>query len=451
MEVVLFHRYGKKGASSQTKPLKDLSRILPPDNYLAEEKRVTLLQQIREACILESARFDSLCLTALHNLINHSQNLPETSNSYYSQQGGFLDHALNRTESALNLFSQYLLVDDKAEFSEEQKLWQYALFSAALLQGVGKLQIDFLVELYDNNGQFLKQWNPLLENLSMVGSHYSYSFQKEQDAVFRQRLNILLARTLMPSSGFSWIASNSQVLAVWLALLNEDYYAAGTLGAILIRADALAIQRYFSQFHIRAYGSRGGRYGRAATFTGGTPDVNGMEQQIGIEFIQWLTKLLAKGELVINREHLLMVPGGLLMSEEVFKWFVSGHPDYTSWQAVRNGFLSLGLHRLAADGGLITRFEQNNNQQMHSGIVFANYAVALPPEVQLHNLSTGKTAPVTATDLIYMSKFNNYFTRQQATPAESAMLGLNSSGQWQAIVTPPAPGISRIPGALTGA
>ena len=447
----MFHRYEKKGATPQTKSLKDLSRILPPENYLAEEKRASLLQQIREACILEPARFDSLCLTAMNNLINHTQNLPETSNSYYSQQGGFLDHALNRTESALNLFSQYLLVDDKAEFSEEQKLWQYALYSAALLQGVGKLQIDFQIELYDNNGQFLKQWNPLLESLATVGSHYSYSFQKEQDPEFRQRLNILLARILMPSSGFAWIASNPQVLAVWLALLNEDYYAAGTLGAILIRADAIAIQRYFSHFYIRSYGSRGGRYGRAATFTGGTPDVSDKEQQIGIEFLQWLTKLLAQGEGVINKRSLLMVPGGLLMTEEVFKWFISGHPDYTSWQAVRNGFLSLGLHRLGADGSIISRFEQNNTQKMQSGVVFTNYAVALPPEVQLHNLSTGKTAPITATELIYLSKFNANFTPKQATPTESAMPGLNSSGQWQAIVTPPAPGVSYTPGALTGA
>ncbi len=88
---------------------------------------------------------------------------------------------------------------------------------------------------------------------------------------------------------------------------------------------------------------------------------------------------------------------------------------------------------------------------MHSGVVFANYAVALPPEVQLHNLSTGKTAPITATELIYLSKFNANFTPRKATPTESAMPGLNSSGQWQAIVTPPAPGVSCIPGALTGA
>jgi hypothetical protein len=69
----LFHRYGKKGASPQAKQLKDLSRILPPENYLAEEKRASLLQQIRETCILETTRFDSLCLTALHNLIIHSK------------------------------------------------------------------------------------------------------------------------------------------------------------------------------------------------------------------------------------------------------------------------------------------------------------------------------------------------------------------------------------------
>lgn len=447
----MFHRYGKKAAAaSSAKPLKDLSRILLPESYLAEEKRAIILLQIRETCVLEPARFDSLCLSLLHNFINHSQNLPETSNSYYSQQGGLLDHALNRTESALNLFSHYLIKDENADFSEEQKLWQYALFSAALLQGIGKLQIDLIVDLYDNNGQFLKPWNPLLENLSMVGSYYSYHFQKEPDIEFRRRLNILLARALMPASGFSWIASNPQVLTVWLSLLNEDFYAAGTLGAILIRADALAIQKYFNQHHARAYGSRGGRYGRAGTFTGGTPDVNEVEQKIGIEFIQWLTKLLAEGKLMINQASLLMVPGGLLLSADVFKWFISGHPDYTSWQAVRNGFLSLGLHQMGPDGSILSRFEQNNNQQMHSGVVFSNYAVAMPPEVQFHNLSTGKSFPVTATELIYLAKFNNYFTSQQQAPSASVLQGLNAKGQWLPMETTQPANLSNMSG-VTGA
>ena len=64
-----------------------------------------------------------------------------------------------------------------------------------------------------------------------VGSHYHFEFLPEGDKDLRCRLNVLLARLLMPASGFAWIISNPQVLAVWLALLSEDARSAGTLGA----------------------------------------------------------------------------------------------------------------------------------------------------------------------------------------------------------------------------
>ena len=34
----------------------------------------------------------------------------------------------------------------------------------------------------------------------------------------------------------------------------------------------------------------------------------------------------------------------------MFQLFMREHPEYKNWQAVQNGFLSLGLHRRAADG-----------------------------------------------------------------------------------------------------
>ncbi|MBA2652456.1 MAG: TraI domain-containing protein [Tatlockia sp.] len=453
LEVELFHHHEKIGRTLQTKPLKDLTRIIQPPLLLAEEKREALMLQIRKTIALDEVRFDSLGLSLLHNFINHCQSLPETSTSYYSQQGGLLDHSLNRTEAALNLFQQYLMLEDQAELTEEQNLWQYALFSASILQGIGKLQIDYMVEIYDNNGQFLKQWNPVLESLVALGSHYSYEFQKESDEDLRRRLNLLIARSIMPTSGFAWIASNAQVLAVWLALLNEDTYAAGTLGAILIRANAISIQRYLNQLMPRGHGSRGGRYGRVSTFTNVLPDsVAEIEQQIGVELIQWLTKSLDGGRLMINKAPLLMVPGGLLMTDEVLRLFMLEHPEYKNLQAVKNGFLSLGMHKLGTEGNVNFRFEQSSNQQMHSGMVFTNYAVALPPEVQVHNLNTGKSVKTSAEEVINQGKLSaQSFTAQQAAHFANTLAQLDRSGQWKAASAPASPQASMKLGATNGA
>jgi integrating conjugative element relaxase (TIGR03760 family) len=449
LEITLFHRYGKKSTPLRAKLPKDLTRIVTTEQILADEKRQTLLTQIKDSCVLETARFESLCLTLVNNLIHYCQQLPEASNSYYSQPGGLLDYALNRTDAALNLFKHYLIRDEKAGFSEEQKLWQYALLSAALLQGIGKIMNAFQVDLYDNNGQFLKQWNPLLESFSLSSSFYTYTFQKDPSHEFRCRLNILLARTLMPDSGFSWIASNSQVLAVWLALLNEDPYSARTLGAILIQADAIAIQRYFNQIGAKGHGTRAARHARVGTFTGGVPDsVTNIEQQIGIEFIQWMQKELTSGALVINKAPLLMVPDGMLLTTEMFKLFVAEHPEFSNWQAVKNAFLSLGLHKVGPDGDVMSRFEQISNQQMHSGIVFSGYAVALPAQVQVHNLHTGRQIAMSGTELIHMAQFNNYFTRQQQVAVANGLKGINAAGEWQVMNANESERISSKPSAL---
>lgn len=421
--------------------------MISPEQFLAEEKRKNLLTQMNDLSGLEASRYDSLCAVLIDNMVHYCQNLPETTNSYYSQAGGLVDHALNRTEAALSLFKDFM-VQEQAELSEEQKLWQYALYSAAILQGIGKLCIDYKINQFDTNGQLLKAWNPLLESLVNTGNHYDYEFEKEADIEFRRRLNLLMARTLMPASGFAWIASNAQVLAVWLALLNEDYRSAGTLGAILIRADAIAIQRYISEFMVKVLGQRGGRYGRAGTFSGGVPEsLIEKEQAVGVEFIQWITKSIEEGRIMINKAPLFMVPGGMLMSQEMYQLFMREHPEYKNWQAVQNGFLSLGLHSLAADGNVTGRFEQANNQQMHSGVVFSEYAVALPNQVEVHHMATGKVESMSAVELINKAQYTSQFSQQHNVVAIPALQSLTANGQW---VIPEVSTASLQPGASRG-
>ena len=448
MEMALFHRQRqRKGSlSSQGKSLKDLTRIVNANLILSEDKRQTLLKRMRMLSGLETARYDSLCGILITNLVHYCQNLPETTNSYYSQQGGLVDHALNRTEAALSLFQEFMVQEQPDQLSEEQKLWQYALFSAAILQGIGKLFVDYRVSFYDANGQFLKEWNPLLENMTSTGVYYFYEFEKEPEIEFRRRLNLLLARTLMPASGFAWLASNPEVLAVWLALLNEDERSAGTLGAILIRAEAIAIQRYLLEFMVRGTAAHsGGRY-RAGTFSGGQPEtLLEKEQTVGMEFIQWMIKALGEGRIMVNKAPLFMVPGGMLMCAEMFQLFVREHPEYKNWQAVQNGFLSLGLHHRAADGGVLSRFETKN--QMETGVVFSKYALALPESVKVVQMSTGKVESMSATELIHKAQFGSQFTQQQSTGLTQSLQKLDAAGKWQAVENE---GLGLKPGAKNG-
>lgn len=433
MEMALFHRERKNSLSMQRKSIKDLTRIIPASHFLTEDRRQALLVKMRELSQLAAPRYESLCLPLIESLVLYCQNLPETANSYYSQAGGLVDHALNRTEAALSLFQEYMVHAPGDSLSEEQLLWQYALYSAALLQGLGKLFVDYRVSLFDSNGKSLKEWNPLLESLGSIGQYYAYEFQKEPELEFRRRINLLLAKALIPASGFAWLASHGEVLAVWLALLNEDERSAGTLGAILIRADAIAIQRYFSEFmHRHGSNHPAGPYGKIGTFAGGTPEtLLEKEQNAGLDFIQWMIKSLDEGLIMINKAPLFMVPGGMLMCQEMFQLFVREHPEYKNWQAVKNGFLALGLHQRGADGNATVHFEQMQNQQMQSGIVFSKYAIALPATVKVQQLS-GKLESMSAMELTHRAS-SHIQLMQANTAAASSLQKLNAAGQWAVV------------------
>ncbi len=439
----MFTHYGKKEKAAPSKLIKNLMPIRTSDAIMAEEKRGALWLEIKQAIVLGEERVASLCAPVLDHLISHCQLLPETANSYYAQPGGLLDHALNRAEAALTLFRQFVILEEnQAEWSEEQKIWQYVLYTAALLQGVGKLQIDYQVNTYDAKGHFLASWNPLLNSLSSAGSYYAYEFEKEVEIDFRRRLNLLMARLLMPASGFAWIASDRDVLAVWLALLNEDYHGAGTLGAILIRADAIALRRYFSQIFVRDSSARTIR-DRVSTFSGGVPEsITDLEGKVGAKFIQWLHGALESGQIIINKPPLLIVPGGMLMCAEIFKLFVREHPEFKNWLAVQTGFLSFKLHQVGPNGQTDFRFEQATNQKMYHGVVFSNYAMVLPEQVRLYQIQTGKITSMSAIEFIHQAHSRYHGIVSAAKQTVDQLLYLSASGQWQAqpLGQPPRPG-----------
>ncbi len=410
----MFHHQGRKTKPMHTKSLHDLIALVTPEGVLAEARRPGLLQKITQSCAMPASQFNGLCLKLVHNFINHCQRLPETANSYYALPGGLLDHALNRTEAALHLFRHTLVHDDDDDLSEEQHLWLYALFSASILQGIGKLQLDYKIDQFDANGQLLTRWNPLCDKLTAVGTYYHYEFLQGSEDDLRRRLNLLLARQLMPESGFAWIAGNSTVLAAWLALLHDDPNAAGILGAILERADGIAIQRDLNEFLIRHNGSSGARPSKISTFIDATPETNPEKDRLlGAEFIKWLTQEIKKGEFNINKVPLMLIQTGLVMSREVYQLFMRNHPEVRYWQAIEKGLLSWGLHR--HDAG----------QHAATGtLILDKYAVVLPDEVQVHNPATGKKITVSAVNLVY----------SQQTPGNmTPMQHLSRSGKWLAI------------------
>lgn len=434
METTLFHRQDKPAKPLSTKPLKELTAVTTPNEFISSGKRMDLVQSIQDLSALNLQTFEQMGKSLIHALINYCQLLPETANSYYALAGGIVDFALNRTEAALRLFNQYLILNESNEPSEIQQLWLYALLSASLLQDIGKLQIDYQVQPFNSKGEAFAVWNPIHQSLHLAGHYYQFSFEADhpEKTALRQRLNLILAQLLMPKEGFDWIASDPEVLAAWLALLSDDWQSAGTLGAILIRANAIAIQRYFDEHLIQHVSKQAKPQARVGTFIVNPQEENvAKDQLIGVEFIKWLTKELGAGRMLINKNPLLMVPAGLLIMPETFKLFIQHSPVYKNWQTVQRGFLSLGLHRNNANGGPLSRYEQNNTHQMHEGVLFEKYAIALPQSVKMQNIYTGKVAALSALELVHLAQYNHAFTEHGNGATPHPMHHLSASGKWE--------------------
>lgn len=401
-----------------------LTPIFTAKQLLETSNRPISINRIKDASYLDDARISTICLPLIENIANHCQSLPETSNHYYAQSGGLLDHALKRCEIAVELFRQYSVLEND-KFSEEQLLWLYALLSASLLQGIGKLQIDFNIKLFDIHGAAIKTFNPLLDKLNGKG-FYTHEFTDESFEEVRANINILLAKTLMPEEGFAWIASNREVLITWLALLHEDWPAAGSLGAILLYADSLAIHDYFKEL-LKNHLEKQNSLSRIGTFIDNAQETLEQKERIlGIQFLEWLKKSLESGQLTINKEPVFLVPNGLVMSSEIFKLFLSSHPHVRQWQTVKRGFITLGLHVGGVEGEVVSKYHHGNNEV--SGLLINKFAAFLPNTVKIYNSTTNTKNTVNTIDLINATISN---TKPQTVTNIALTKQLNAKGQWQ--------------------
>ena len=286
--------------SNNNKPVGHLLAVMFAEQLLKSDRINDALRKIKQHLGFKHDQFQALCKPLIDNVAQYCQQLPDSTCHYYAENGGLLNYGFSRTVAALELLQSFLVRNDASEISEEQLLWSYALFSAGLLQGLGKLYTDYKIDLFDDKGKFLHIWNPLVDYALTTDTYYDYEFINEYENDLRCRINLLLAKQLMPEVGMKWIASNSEVLASWLALLNEDYDAAGMLGALLRRANIVAQQLYLEEFlerngHIQHPLSNKFIDGADIQFAA-THDF-----MLGAKFLHWLTVALANGHIQLNK------------------------------------------------------------------------------------------------------------------------------------------------------
>lgn len=425
MENKLFSKERNVINPSSIKPLNKLIASVSSENAVDQKRHHELLERIQDSFGIDNKAFHHMVIPLVHKVAKYCQKLPESS-MYYAQLGGLFDLALNRTEAAMALMRQILVLDKDEKPSEEQRLWQYCLFSAAMLQGLGKLYTDYVVDVYDRHGYFIKRWQPLLESIVTVGKFYEYELLRGDDIDLRNSITPIIARRIMPKTVFERIMSNKEVFATWLALLREDKDSVlGPLAAILERANAIAIQRDVNNYMLRhSHGEGQGK--RSMSFVDNTIDRPDREKLIGAEFINWIKDGLEKGKIILNKEPLWVEirEASVVLSSELLDVYMQEHKKLKNRVALQKAFFSWNLHLLtdAAKDSLSQKSENSLTKIEVSTAI-------LPNNVLVYNAKTDKITKVSSLELI-----NNIDKYNRANPLmiDNPISQLSTDGKWVA-------------------
>ena len=420
----MFYREERKSTIAK-KPIgfKNLDPIESFEVLLKDKKRQEALYQIKHHLAYQAGYYQKLASPVVAAAAMYYQHIPETS-LYFSQRGGLLDHALYRTEAALALMRQLMVQDEETGVpTEEQKTWLYALFSASLLQGIGKLYTEYQINLHNSVGTLVKAWEPVLEDMASVGDYYRYQFVREDSdgESLRRNVTILMAQQLMPKAGFALLSAHPHIFRAWLSLLEEDREGAGSLAAILDRAEAIARQKFLTEFleendYILEQGNS-----RIGTFLDNVPE-NTVERErvIGAKFLTWIHDALESGKFILNQEPFRaeIFPTGVQLSAETFDIFLQEHLKIKNKHIIHRAVNAWNAHSQLDNSA--AGIEKQTAHKFH--LDNAN----LPEAVKVYDHKTGHISTVLTLDLVHnMEAYSREYAR---TP--NLVHQLDLKGKW---------------------
>lgn len=412
--------------------------IVNAGKLLEKKKYQGLLEQCVYLLDFSEEQKDVYFTPVINEFVEFVQNLPETNNSYFSDLGGFIAHALMRATAALSMCRAYFQAEkpeSNTSLTATESLWMYVLFTAGIFCGVGRVFSDLVIELYDEHGKHTDRWNPFDGSmLKAKASFYDYDFEESKHIdLFSRRLSVVMAKQLMPSAGFTWLSSDKEALSLWLALLEENQRDGGTLSPFLARADAMGINNYFDEKRMqREYANLDdaardkvdliakekfdveekkwleregfekdfeGRYGKEEKEPEKKPEQQELVEQeknarelkdpkattkAGIAFLKWLTMQMKARRLEFNTAIFYLPAGAVFLPTPLFEAFKKQNPYYKNTQDIINSFNQLQLSSKDHNKSEVhTMVRQDNNHEKIEGVVLNNAQLVLPKVIDV--------------------------------------------------------------------
>jgi hypothetical protein len=308
---------------SRTKDLayseKNLFPIVPADRLLSSIQYAKLLNDIEKQINISQKLYHSLYKNLIDNFAEFVQILPIAN---HGKLGGLLSDGLQRA---------YYVLQKQDGDDELDSVWKYALFSAALLFNVAKVNEDRTVIISDKDGCFVRKWLSYEGAMTNDAKYYKIRHGGGMSAALGRRMTPLIASNLMPDSGFKLIAEKPQVLNAWLAILNDEYWDSGKYASVLNkvyeRLRNFTLQKEF--------------------FVPVAVDATSSEKiALGEEFIEWFKESLQKGDVTVNKTDSkmhLITQGLLLEIPGVFQDFCNHNKLNIDWSVVVKQFGMLGF------------------------------------------------------------------------------------------------------------
>ena len=333
-------------------------KVLKANALFDTPLRQKQLKEIHTRVSIPEKYYKALYLPVLNNVAEYFQSLPDTIVPYL-KNGGLLTHALERGVYLLRLREKHPINLDhtpKHRIDSETPLLTYVMFTATLLRDMGIVATNYPVQLVNEQGEFIKDWDAYVGNMvQQHGEYYRFREAQSKALQFSRQATPMLAREMLPKEGFQWISSDERALKTWIALLCDNESSGGGV-SLLLRLVEEELQKAHStgEHHINEVTLDSDLQKLSVVAYKEAPHV-----EVGELFATWLKEGIANGSITVNQtdSHVHTSEDGLvLIYPEIFQDFCVSYPRFKDWAVVYKQFNHLGLHALSGEDKLFYRF-----------------------------------------------------------------------------------------------
>ena len=210
-----------------------------------------ILDDIYQNTCASQAMWQCFYLPVIKNLTLFLQDLPASDNHHHSHLGGFLDHALDVINIAIKKRNALMLPRGSSveEQNNKKDIWTYAIFIAAAMHDIGKINGDTVVDLYDAKQKKLGRWNPWHGHMNSINEMGYYRYQYNSNRHYKD--HTLIAATmlikLVPINSLDYLYLERGLFNLVLLTINGRYAESGDVGDIIQASDSESAAKSFVQ------------------------------------------------------------------------------------------------------------------------------------------------------------------------------------------------------------